>query len=59
MNNNVFEIVDFDHIIIVEQHYVYQFAVDFLIYVMLKTRFDFVYVIFVINKYIFNFINIH
>ena len=28
-------------------------------YVILKTRFDFVYVVFIINKYVFNFIDIH
>ena len=28
-------------------------------YVMLKTRFDLVYIVFVINKYVFNFIDIH
>ena len=28
-------------------------------YVMLKTRFDFVHIIFIINKYVFNFIDIH
>ena len=59
MNNNVLKIVDFDHVIIVEQRHVYQFVVDFLMYVMLKTRSDLAYVIFVINKYVFNFINPH
>ena len=59
MNNNVLKVVDFNHIVIVKQRHVYQFAIDFLIYVILKTRFDFVYVVFMINKYVFNFINIH
>ena len=59
MNNNVLKVVDFDHVIIVKQRHVYQFVVDFLMYVMLETRFDFVYVVFVINRYVFNFIDIH
>ena len=57
MNNNVLKVVDSDHVVIIEQRHVYQFAVDFLMYVMLKTRSDFVYVIFIISKYVFNFIN--
>ena len=59
MNNNVLKVVDFDHVVIVEQHYIYQSAVDFLMYVILKTHSDFIYAVFVINKYIFNFINTH
>ena len=59
MNNNILKIVDFDYVIIVEQRYVYQSIVNFLINVMLKTRFNLVYIVFVINKYIFNFIDIY
>ena len=59
INNNVLKIVDFDHVVIVEQRYIYQSVVDFLMYVTLKTRSDLVYAVFVINKYIFNFIDIH
>ena len=59
MNNHVLKVVDFDHVVIVEQHYVYQFIVNFLIYVMLKTRFDLDYAVFVISKYVFNFIDTH
>ena len=59
MNNNVFKVVDFDHVVIIKQRYVYQFIVDFLMYVMLKTRSDLVYVVFVISRYVFNLIDIH
>ena len=59
MNNNILKVFDFSHLVIAEQRYVYQFIVDFLMYVILKTRFDFIYVVFVINRYVFNFINIH
>ena len=59
MNSNVLKVVDFNHIVIVEQRHVYQFVVDFLMYVMLKIRLDLVYVVFVINKYVFNFIDTH
>ena len=59
MNNNVLKAVDFNHVIIIKQRYIYQFIIDFLMYVMLKIRSDFAYVVFVINKYIFNFINIY
>ena len=59
MNNNVLKIVDFDHVVIVEQRHTYQSAVDFLMYVMLKTRSDFIYLVFVINRYAFNFIDTH
>ena len=59
MNNNVLKIIDFNHVIIAEQRYINQFIIDFLMYVMLKTRLNFIYVFFVINKYIFNIINIY
>ena len=59
MNNNALKIVDFDHIIIAEQRHVYQFIVDFLMYVILKTRLNLAYVVFIINKYVFNFIDTH
>ena len=59
MNNNALKVVDFNYIIIVKQRQIYQFVVNFLMYVMLKTRSDFVYAVFIISKYVFNFINIH
>ena len=59
MNNNALKVVDLDHIIIVEQRHAYQFVVDSLMYVMLKTRSDFVYAVFVISKYAFNFTDTH
>ena len=59
INNNVLKTIDFDHIIIIEQRYVYQSIINFLMYIMLKTRSDLVYVVFVKNKYIFNFIDIY
>ena len=53
------KVVGLDHVVIVEQHHVYQSVVNFLMYVMLKTRFDLAYAVFVINKYVFNFIDIY
>ena len=35
--------------------HIYQFVVEFFIYVMLDIRFDIVYFVFVINQYVFNF----
>ena len=59
MNNNILKVVNSDHVVIVEQRHAYQFIINSLMYVMLKTRFNLVYVVFVINKYVFNFIDIH
>ena len=59
INNNVLKAAGFNHVVIIEQRYVYQSAIDFLMYVMLKIRLDFAYVVFVINRYVFNFIDIY
>ena len=39
--------------------HIYQFVVEFFMYVMLDIRFDIVYFVFVINQYVFNFDEIH
>ena len=59
MNSNALKAVNSDHVVIVEQRHAYQSVVDSLMYVMLKTRSDFIYVIFIISRYVFNFIDIH
>ena len=59
MNNNVLKVVNFNLVVITEQHHVYQFIINFLMYVMLEIRFDLVYVVFIISRYVFNFIDIH
>ena len=50
INNNVLKVIDLDYVVIVEQRHVYQSVVDFLMYVMLKTRFNLVYAVFVISR---------
>ena len=59
MNNNVLKVVDSDHVVTAGQRHVYQSVVDFLMYVMLRIRSDFVYAVFVISKYVFNLTNTH
>ena len=59
MNISRLKIVDFDHVVFVDQRLTYQFVVDFLIYVMLDTRLDLAFAIFVISKYAFNLIDTH
>ena len=39
--------------------HIYQFVVEFLMYVIFNIRFDIVYFVFVINRYVFNFDEIH
>ena len=59
MNISRLKIVDFDHVVFVDQRLTYQFVVDFLMYVMLDTRLDLAFAVFVINRYVFNFIDTH
>ena len=39
--------------------HIYQFVVEFFMYIMFDIRFDIVYFVFVINQYVFNFDEIH
>ena len=49
------EIVFVGYIVKLEFKHIYQFVVDFFMYAMLETRFDIVFAVFVINRYVFNF----
>ena len=59
MNVSRLKIVDFDHVVFVDQRLTYQFVVDFLMYVMLDTRLDLAFAVFVISRYAFNLIDTH
>ena len=59
INVNRLKIVDLDHVVFVDQRFTYQFVVDFLIYVMLDTRLDLAFAIFVVSRYAFNLIDTH
>ena len=48
-----------EYIVNFDFKHIYQSIVEFLMYVMLNTRFDIVYFVFVINRYVFNFDETH
>ena len=48
-----------EYIVNFDFKHIYQFVVEFFMYVMLDIRFDIVYFVFVINRYVFNFDEIH
>ena len=48
-----------EYIVNFDFKHIYQFVVEFLMYVILDIRFDIVYFVFVINQYVFNFDEIH
>ena len=49
------KIVFVDYIVKFEFKHIYQFVVNFFMYAMFETRFNIIYVVFVISKYAFNF----
>ena len=49
------KIVSIEYIVKFEFKHIYQFVVDFFIYAMFEIRFNIVYVVFVVNKYVSNF----
>ena len=53
------KIILFNYVAIFEFKRKYQFAIKFLIYAMFEIRSNIVYTMFVVNRYIFNFIFIH
>ena len=53
------KIVFIEYIASFDFKHIYQSIVEFFMYVMLDTRFDIVYFVFVINRYVFNFDEIH
>ena len=59
MNINRLKIADLDYIVFVDQRLIYQFVVNFLMYVMLDIRLDLAFVVFVVSRYVFNFIDTH
>ena len=60
MKSNVkLMIVDLDYVVFVKNKHIYQFAINFLIYVMLDIRLDMIYVVSIINRYVFNFNKFH
>ena len=53
------KVVFIKYIVNFDFKHIYQFVVEFFMYVMLDIRFDIVYFVFVINQYVFNFDEIH
>ena len=49
------KVVFIEYIVNFDFKHIYQSIVEFFMYVMLDTRFDIVYFVFVINRYVFNF----
>ena len=57
--NDKFYIVEDNFVITEESHYVYQFIIRFLIYAMLSTRPNIVFVVSMISRYDSNFNDFH
>ena len=53
------KIILIEYIVKFEFKHIYQFVVDFLMYAMFETRFNIVYIVFVVNKYASNFTKNH
>ena len=53
------EIVFNDYVVKFDFKHIYQSIVDFFMYAMFDTRFDIIFVMFVVNRYIFNSIEKH
>ena len=53
------KVVFIEYIVNFDFKYIYQSTIEFFMYVMLDIRFDIVYFVFVINRYAFNFDEIH
>ena len=53
------KIVFIEYIVNFDFKHIYQLIVKFFMYVMFDIRFDIVYFVFVINRYVFNFDEIH
>ena len=53
------KIVFIEYIANFDFKHIYQSTIEFLMYVMFNIRFDIVYFVFVINRYVFNFDEIH
>ena len=52
-------IVNLDYVVFVKNKHIYQFAINFLMYVMFDIRLDIIYVVSIINRYVFNFNKFH
>ena len=53
------KIVFIEYIVNFDFKHIYQLIVEFFMYVMFNIRFNIVYFVFVINRYVFNFDEIH
>ena len=54
-----FEIVFENYVVKFDFKHIYQSIVDFFMYAMLEIRFDIIFVVFVVNRYVFNSIEKH
>ena len=53
------KVIFIEYIVNFDFKHIYQSTIEFFMYVMLNIRFDIVYFVFVINRYAFNFDEIH